>query len=263
MNLNFWKLPFTFDVEELQKDLDEVRSTEWVRHFNTGHHDGGWSGVALRSTDGNSSVIYPNPAAERYLDTPLLARCTAFQSVISIFQCQMRSVRLLKLTAGTSIHEHTDSDMGPDYGLVRLHIPILTNSQVEFYLDGQPLKMNTGECWYIDFGRRHRVNNLGETDRIHLVLDCTVNDWLRSMIPFDSSTIQSSASNPETEFEKFRLAVLRDFTLQTTLRDVQSEDAFISLAMETAKKAGYTFTIGDLKAAMYKGKKVLSNKWMI
>src|SRR6185369_16774148 len=113
------------------------------------------------------------------------SKCPAVQSVLSVFQCPLRAVRFLKLDNGTSIHEHRDDGMGPEYGLVRIHVPIVTNDQVEFYLNGKLLKMNEGECWYVDFGLPHRVNNLGATDRIHLVLDCRVDDWLRSLIPFD------------------------------------------------------------------------------
>jgi quercetin dioxygenase-like cupin family protein len=43
--------------------------------------------------------------------------------------------------------------------------------------------MREGESWYVNFNLPHRVLNLGETARVHLVLDCVLNDWLRSQFP--------------------------------------------------------------------------------
>ena len=42
--------------------------------------------------------------------------------------------------------------------------------------------MLPGETWYVDFNLRHRVANNGATPRIHLVLDCVVNDWVSRML---------------------------------------------------------------------------------
>lgn len=41
--------------------------------------------------------------------------------------------------------------------------------------------MKPGELWYLNVNRYHSVTNGGSTDRIHLVIDCIVNDWLREM----------------------------------------------------------------------------------
>ncbi|WP_339705616.1 aspartyl/asparaginyl beta-hydroxylase domain-containing protein [Algoriphagus aquimarinus] len=42
--------------------------------------------------------------------------------------------------------------------------------------------MKEGECWYLRLSDPHRVLNEGETDRIHLVMDLKVNDWLRGIM---------------------------------------------------------------------------------
>lgn len=41
--------------------------------------------------------------------------------------------------------------------------------------------MNPGECWYMDFTLSHRVINRSDFDRVHLVMDCDVNSWLRQI----------------------------------------------------------------------------------
>jgi mannose-6-phosphate isomerase-like protein (cupin superfamily) len=65
---------------------------------------------------------------------------------------------------------------------VRLHIPVITNREVEFVLNQVHVVMNEGDCWYLNVNQPHRVANRGATDRIHLVIDCVVNDWLRELL---------------------------------------------------------------------------------
>jgi aspartyl/asparaginyl beta-hydroxylase (cupin superfamily) len=101
--------------------------------------------------------------------------------VLRAFECQLLAVRLLRLKAGSRIKEHTDLNLGYEDGEIRLHIPIHTNPGVEFYLSGRRIILAEGECWYVNTSLPHRVANTGERDRIHLVIDCVVNDWVRAI----------------------------------------------------------------------------------
>jgi Aspartyl/Asparaginyl beta-hydroxylase len=177
------KLPFHFDPASLQADLRHILAEEFVPHFNTDYYQGDWSVVPFRSVGGRANHIYPDPTAKTaYADTPLLARCPYIQQVLASFPCPQQAVRFLRLKAGSVIKEHTDYNLGYEDGEVRLHIPVMTNPQVEFMLNGVRLDMKEGECWYHDFNLRHSVANRGSTDRIHLVLDCVVNEWLRDVL---------------------------------------------------------------------------------
>jgi hypothetical protein len=176
------RLPFHFDAARLQEDLARLGPDVWVAHFNTRQYEGEWSGVPLRSIGGVEGRIYPDPTGrERYADTPLLARCPAFRDALATFQCPIGSARLLKLAAGANIREHTDYNLGYADGEVRLHIPIVTHPDVAFFLAGRRVVLQPGECWYLDFNLPHRVANPSDTDRVHLVLDCVLNDWLRAV----------------------------------------------------------------------------------
>ncbi|MBV9927541.1 MAG: aspartyl/asparaginyl beta-hydroxylase domain-containing protein [Acidobacteria bacterium] len=177
------KLPYAFDPAALRADLRAVGADEWVPHFNQQYYEGGWSGVALRANGGASSRLLPDPARRlTYDDTPLLDRCPYFREVLRAFECPLESVRLLRLGAGSRILEHRDFDLGFRYNTVRVHVPVLTNPEVEFYLDGERVSMAEGETWYLDLSLPHRVSNGGASDRIHLVIDCVVNEWVRGLL---------------------------------------------------------------------------------
>ena len=153
---------------------------EWVAHFNTDYYQGDWSGVALRSAGGAPLALYPDPAAAAadWGDTDALRASQALAAAVARFQCDLQSVRLLRLGPGASIREHSDYRLGHEDGEVRVHVPITTSAEVEFLHDGQRVEMAPGEAWYLDLNLPHSVANRGSEPRVHLVVDCVVNDWL-------------------------------------------------------------------------------------
>jgi hypothetical protein len=184
-------LPLVFDPVRLQADLAQVSAADWQAHFNQRIYEGEWSGVPLRAVLGSAIGIYSDPAAEGlWADTPLLTRCPYFQAVLAQFACPVLSARLLKLAPGAVIKEHRDYTLGLDYGEVRLHVVVSTNLQVEGRIAGQAHHWAAGECWYADFNQPHSFANRGETERVHLVLDCTLDDWLLNLL--------STAANSES-----------------------------------------------------------------
>ncbi|NJN18299.1 MAG: aspartyl/asparaginyl beta-hydroxylase domain-containing protein [Oscillochloris sp.] len=182
-----FRLPINFDPVALQRDLDAITGNGWVAHFNTPYYKGDWSGIPLRSVGGEPNRLYPDPVAQTpYADTPLLAHCPAFQHVLARLPFPHLAVRLLRLTPDSSIREHKDYNLGFEDGEIRLHIPIYTNPDVEFRLAGEQIVMLPGECWYLDFNLPHSVANRGTTDRIHLVVDGVVNDWVGELFNLPS-----------------------------------------------------------------------------
>ena len=178
------KLPFEFDPAKLKEDLSKIREDEWTPHFNTSTYEGDWSGVALKAPVGAVHPIQklnPNPGIIDYADTDILERCEYFKSVLANFLCPLKSVRLLKLKPGSVIKEHTDFFLAFEEGEARIHIPVQTNPELYFYLKGERVIMNEGETWYLNFNLKHSIENHGNTDRVHLVMDCEVNNWLKEL----------------------------------------------------------------------------------
>ncbi len=176
-----FRLDLTFDRVRLQQDLAGVaEAARWLPHFNTGYYEGSWSGISLRSVGGSEESIYPDPTSSAaYHDTELMRHCEYIPEVLSALGCEVTSVRFLNLTPGTIIKTHRDHTLCYEDGEVRLHIPVQTNPDVEFISDGEALAMHEGECWYINASLPHSVANRGTSDRIHLVIDCIVNEELK------------------------------------------------------------------------------------
>jgi hypothetical protein len=79
---------------------------------------------------------------------------------------------LVKLTSEKSIRPHVDI---VGFSLVvcrRIHIPIQTNDDCFFTVGDDRRNLKLGEVWEINNDKkRHSVDNLGKTDRIHLIVD--------------------------------------------------------------------------------------------
>ena len=252
------KLPLHFDPLGLQSDLAALGAGEWTAHFNTGYYSGDWSGVALRSAAGADKVIYAGSQHGAFADTALLQHCQHLRAVVETFQCPLRAVRLLRLTAGSVIREHRDPDLGYEAGEVRLHIPVRTNAAVEFYLDNRRLLMGEGECWYLDLSLPHRVQNLGRTDRVHLVIDCQLNDWLRELI---ARGVPSEGL--ESGYEAFRRLVLRDVSLQDQLLGLTDGAAFVARNVELGQQRGFHFLPADVDGALKAARRAWIEKWIV
>lgn len=172
------RFPLFFDTEKLKIDVHEIIQKKWINHYNTNDYSGKWTSIALMSQNGKSDSIFALPRGnEKLVPTEILDSCIYFQEILDSFLFEKTAVRLLKLDAGAEVKPHSDHCLGYEDGCFRLHIPIITNSEVEFILDGKRLIMNEGECWYIDANFIHSVANRGTEDRIHLVIDGLRNEW--------------------------------------------------------------------------------------
>jgi hypothetical protein len=174
-------LPFAFDAQMLGSDLARISREAWVRHFVRDNYSGEWSILPLRCRADAmhpSATINPRVDAMEFVDTPFLEMSPAFRKVLARLECPKLSVRLMRLTPGSEIKEHCDPDLAAEHGLARLHVPITTSPDVDFYLNGTTVAMAAGSCWYLRLSDPHRVVNRGAIDRVHLVIDVVVNEWL-------------------------------------------------------------------------------------
>lgn len=195
--IKYLKLSYQFDVQQIQQELEKLAATTWPLHFQAKHFEGEWSSLALRSIDGSSfnSIISPLDDAV-YKDTELLLQSPCLQEILKTFHCPLLAVRLLKLTPGSVIKEHTDADLYYEKGLARFHIPVVTNNMVDFFLQGEHLELNEGECWYCNFNLPHSLANRGTASRIHLVIDAVANDWIRELFNSEKVLFKKEVADP-------------------------------------------------------------------
>jgi quercetin dioxygenase-like cupin family protein len=199
--IRFIKFPIVFDTYKLKNDLAQIMNKNWVDHYNKSDYTGKWTSVALMSKDGKSDSIYALANDnDKIINTEILDSCLYFQEILDGFLFEKTAVRLLQLAVGAEIKPHSDHCLGYEDGSFRIHIPIITNPEVEFILDDNRLIMNEGECWYINANFTHSVANRGKEDRIHLVIDGIRNDWTDAL--FYKEATEDQFVKPKIEMSK-------------------------------------------------------------
>ena len=252
VTLPWTKLPFFFDPVGLRADLQSIPADAWVPHFNQFDYEGQWSSVSLRSRSGRSDEIIAHGAAEEFRDTPLAAQCPHLQAAVNAFEIPRKAVRLLRLHAGARIKEHRDRDLGLADGELRIHVPIATNDDVEFIVANRRLILQEGESWYIDFSQPHRINNRGTTDRIHLVIDGTVNDWSAALLDRAMREIVTESFEPQGVAGLRRLSelVFADPQLQSQLLAITDQKKFLDAVVALGAQHGCDFELSEAESAL-------------
>jgi len=222
--IKYLRLPFEFDIAAMQEEVVQLSSQNWKLHYNTQHYEGDWSALPLRSAGGSMTSILALSGETIFEDTVLMQLCPYLKQVTDTLQCPKLSVRLLRLKAGAVVHAHSDRDLYYEEGEARIHIPVVTNDQVEFYLDEERMYMRQGECWYMNLALMHRLQNNSNTDRVHLVIDCVVNDWMKAL--FESETITTKQM-----FEGFRKKGYDDETKRLIIEQLRSQNTETALKM--------------------------------
>lgn len=179
------QLPLRFDPDLLERDLRGLSAVPWTQHFVQQNYDGDWSVIPLRGKAGATHpvmMIYSDPTCRDFADTPMLDACPYFRQVLATFEAPLQAVRLMRLAPGSVIKEHRDHDLSFEDGTVRIHVPVTTNAEVEFYLNRSRVVLKAGTSWYLRLSDPHSVVNRGAADRVHLVIDAEVNDWIRDLL---------------------------------------------------------------------------------
>jgi hypothetical protein len=175
-----------FNEENLIADLKRLTSADWIHHYLTQHHyiQGNYHIAPLYAANGDPRAY--KDFTSRQCPTKLLERTPYFQEVLAFFECKFARVRLMRMAAGTVIAEHLDQmDLRAETQLARFHVPIVTNPDAYFLLNGEEVHMATGDCWHLEAALPHGAGNPGKEARIHLVIDCVVNDFVNSLVGCD------------------------------------------------------------------------------
>ena len=198
--MNAIQFQFQFDVPRIQQEL-EVISTSFKPIFSSKIKEDKLTGMHL---------IVPAPEGKKnskgftYHTTSELNQCPYLQSILDTFQCDKFTYRVHNLSAKGKIELHRDTDRGLSSKIVRIQIPVTTNEEVYFYVNGERISMKNGECWFADITQPHEVENRSDTDRLQLMIDCDLNDWWEDILKEQGVKLQDGS-----EWDNYNLGELR------------------------------------------------------
>ena len=191
------------DIEPAKYDwslvLDCIDNTKFSKVKTKYSKGDDWTAISLRGYGPTPlDILKPNVLRSKVnesaelQDTDLLSdqRFTIVKEVLKKIPSTFERVRLMKIKANSGIGKHSDK-IDKDFGLedgkiIRIHVPIRTNDQVEFCLwEGKEKLTNyleVGHYYYVDVRAPHAVTNNSDVDRIHLVVDTYVNSDILGLL---------------------------------------------------------------------------------
>jgi len=181
----------TYDVKRLQQDLRALEPWRKSRR-DCPLHNGRWDEITFVSQPKSQGTHLPVSSFK----TPIIKRTPYIEEIIDGLKCHVFLARIARLWPGGQIFEHQDI-AGLDTGMIRLHIPIVTHRNVEFIIDNVRQGWRPGELWYGDFSKTHAVNNFSPIDRLHLIINVEVNDFILSLFPAKSLEGQKILAAPK------------------------------------------------------------------
>jgi len=223
--IRYCRLPYSFDSPLLAEEAITIAAA-WIPHYNSYDYTGDWSGIPLRSPGGQINSMLAESAVD-FADTPHLEQSPAMRQAIEMLPGAKMAARLLKLSRGAVIREHRDRELAFEQGEIRLHIPLVTHPEVEFWLDGDRLNMLPGECWYINANLPHRLSNPSPVDRIHLVVDIRVDEAVKKVfgnIPANNKSTKVATEDIELKKRTISELLLNpDPRMQELAKKLQQE----------------------------------------
>lgn len=157
-----------YDVEKLQKEVNEIVSSLMQPTYIY------YSPVPL-------AFSVKDPTTHDWSSVDMLKGCDYIKEVLSGFEAELTSCRLMRLQEGAVIKEHCDPTLDAVHKeVVRLTLPIFSDDDVTFLLNGSEVVMQPGELWYMKLSEPHSVHNNSHKERINMSIDLVWNDWLEN-----------------------------------------------------------------------------------
>jgi len=127
-----------------------------------------WENEKIVRSDYKNIVISPsNYSDKEYLHTICMDNVKILEDY---YQAIAKNAVLDILPPNEHINEHVDKSIIYTY-CHRVHLPIVTNSNVYFYVGGYPYQMPKGIFFEFSNKDLHAVQNFSSKTRIHLVVD--------------------------------------------------------------------------------------------
>lgn len=129
------------------------------------------------------AIIGERPAKLYEIAAPLIAHANKQLGNNFLFW----GAELNSVPPGASVMKHFDRHFYADYA-TRVHIVLQTNDNVDFQFETLNHNFKEGECFLFNNKLLHAIQNNGQTDRLHLVMDFVPREIFkyieRSILPF-------------------------------------------------------------------------------
>lgn len=163
--------PLQYDLSPIIVLTEQLSRQEWAT----------WSLRQNRWLDHKDTRTYPFIWKDDFkgmeyfnLNTPLWRCIKPLVDLLEVKYNGKATIAMLALLPSKGvIPEHDDG--GDLVKVHRLHIPIITNDKVYFFVNNTGYHLTVGNIYELNNVAPHAVYNLSDQDRVHLMIDITPN----------------------------------------------------------------------------------------
>ena len=192
--MNYCILQEDYDTCELLKDVNiAVKLHDFInpkilnrKTFSLSEETYGWEALPLHTIDGKDGIDSATPIDikinNEYKPNRILNKCKYIKKILDELNTEIYLVRIMKLKPGGFIYPHKDTIIDKNY-VIRCQIPIVSNSDIDFFMDNEKINLLPGKLYYLNVGEKeHWVKNNSLVDRLTLVIDLKPTDKIRKII---------------------------------------------------------------------------------
>ena len=171
----------SIDATLLAKMRGEILSEPlgWQEEYSE-YQSGGWQTISLMNKSGKASDVRISDAIAE--PTDVLSRLPATHDYLRALDLSYMWVRLANMKPGACLWEHVDYAELNDRPRLRLHVPLTEERNAYLIIRGYKVHMNFGYLWKLDPRTNHASVNQGVRDRIHMIMDCYVDEKLAALV---------------------------------------------------------------------------------
>lgn len=169
------------DDQTLLAVRDEVvqLDEQWTNVYSE-YHTGGWQTLSLLNSTSNPSDTVIEDC--KPIETSLLQRMPQTRSLLRGLGFSYMWARLARLETDSFLLEHRDYQELKDVRRLRLHIPLVVNPFASLVINNTRIHLALGYIWKLNPLHRHGACNFGKEARIHIILDCYVDEVLDALV---------------------------------------------------------------------------------
>ena len=172
---------FRLEDAQLHALQQEVASldVQWTNVYSE-YHTGGWKTLSLLNHTGKPTDTIIEDCEP--VETSLLERMPETRALLRGLGFRYMWARLAKLEVNAFNFEHRDYQELRNERRLRLHIPVITNPFSSIVVEQTRIHLALGYIWKLNPIHRHGSGNFGKEPRIHIILDCYVDEALDALL---------------------------------------------------------------------------------
>lgn len=226
------------------------------REAYSDYQSAGWKTASLLNASGKSDDVVISDC--QAVGTDALQLMPTTENLIRSLNLDYMWVRVARLEPNSFLWEHRDFSDLKRVPRLRLHIPLQTHPDSYLVLAGQRIFMKSGFIWKLNPTVPHGVCNRSPVPRLHLILDCYVNETIRNWLETErlDSSLTQKLPNIDTKPILAKAAALMNLGYNTCAEFLLLKTFHSNFQ---AEGQGYDYII---KSYQEKSEARLAKQWM-